>query len=97
KVNATRVIELAAAQAVPGKEEQAYAMFLWRTASGHVHGHPYTRLLQLRSAPIVEDPDGRLWARPTTNAVEIGTAASAVFMITNKAWALYDQRRIDQR
>ncbi|MGW7444956.1 hypothetical protein [Kitasatospora sp. NPDC054795] len=97
KVNATRVIELAAAQAVPGKVEQAYAMFLWRTASGHVHGHPYTRFLQLRSDRIVEDPDGRLWARPTANTMEIGTAASAVFMITNKAWALFDQRRVDQR
>lgn len=84
-------------QAVKGKMERAYAMFLWRTASGHVHGHPYTRRLQLRSDNVVEGPDGRLWARPTSSAVEIGTAASAVFMITGKAWPLFDQRRVDQR
>ncbi|MGW4814320.1 hypothetical protein ACWEPB_22105 [Kitasatospora cineracea] len=97
KLNATEVIELAAAQTVPGTMEQAYAMFLWRTASGHVHGHPYTRLLQLRSDHVVEEPDGRLWARHTSNVVEIGTAASAVVLITNKAWAIFDQRRISQR
>ena len=96
-VNATEVIDLAAAVAVPGKLEEGYAMFLWRTASGHVHGHPYTRLLQLRSDHVVEDPDGRLWARSTGSLVELGTAASAVLMITNKAWALFDQRRVDQR
>ncbi len=97
RVNATEVIKLAAAVAVPGKVEQPYAMFLWRTASGHVHGHPYTRLLQLRSDHVVEDPDGRLWARETGSIMEIGTAASAVFMITAKAWELFDQRRVNRR
>ncbi|MFF3257235.1 hypothetical protein ACFYWP_41120 [Actinacidiphila glaucinigra] len=70
----------------------------WRAARrrGHVHGHPYTRYLQFRTDDLTKDADGRLWGRITATITEVGLAASAVVLITGRAWTLYDQRRSNQ-
>lgn len=57
---ATDVIKKAALAALAGTPEQEYAMYLWRIGSGPVHGHPYTRYLQLRTGDLTTDADGRL-------------------------------------
>ncbi|MDX2815740.1 hypothetical protein PV410_24775 [Streptomyces sp. PA03-5A] len=74
---ATDVIKKAASAALAGTPEQEYAMYLWRIGSGHVHGHPYTRYLQLRTDDLTKDADGRLWGRNTATITEVGLAASA--------------------
>ncbi|MGW4784902.1 hypothetical protein [Streptomyces sp. NPDC004230] len=93
---ATTMVEEAAKAALAGTSEREYAMYLWRVGSGHVHGHPYTRYLKVRADELKEDADGRLWGRHSATLTEVGLAASAVVLITGRAWTLFDQRRINQ-
>jgi hypothetical protein len=65
---------------------------LWRLQSGHAHGTPSTRILQIQPDQIQRRPDGTIWAPATTTAMDVGSAAAAAFLLLNEAWLLYDRR-----
>ncbi|NUH43828.1 hypothetical protein HUF15_45360 [Streptomyces samsunensis] len=95
-LNATNVIEEAAKVGLDA-EQRGYAMVLWCMSSGHVHGHAYTRLLQLDRSLLTRRQDGTLWGQATATLDQVGAAAAAAWLMTRKGWELYDQRRHNSR
>lgn len=96
RLNATEVIKEAAACSLDPLVRDAPLMF-WRMTSGHVHGHAYTRWLQIERDNIHAAADGSAWVRATADLDEVGPVAAAFIMLTSTAWKQWDQRRIDHR
>ncbi|MFF4433848.1 hypothetical protein ACFYZ4_32415 [Streptomyces sp. NPDC001513] len=96
RVNATDVIKKAAIVALDPAVRDAPLM-LWRMTSGHVHGHAYTRWLQIERENILQGANGTSWVRATADLDEVGPVAAACVMLTSTAWKQWDERRIDYR
>lgn len=93
KVNATEVV-IEAARTALDNDMQEYAELLWRKTSGHVHGHAYSRVHQLDRNSMVRGPKGSNWARASASPEEVMTVLYATFLLTQSAWAIYDERRV---
>ncbi|MFF9011068.1 hypothetical protein ACF087_35505 [Streptomyces goshikiensis] len=96
RLNATDVIKKAAAVDLDPKVRDAPLMF-WRMTSGHVHGHAYTRWLQIERDNILKGANGASWVRATADLDQVGPVAAACVMLTSTAWKQWDERRIDHR
>ncbi|MFI5867464.1 hypothetical protein [Streptomyces sp. NPDC051546] len=96
RLNATDVIKKAAAVGLEESVRDTPLMF-WRMTSGHVHGHAYTRWMQIELDKVQHAADGTMWARATADLDDVGPIAAACLMLTSAAWKLWDERRVDHR
>ncbi|MFD7859787.1 hypothetical protein ACFV6B_36725 [Streptomyces microflavus] len=95
-LNATEVIHEAARIALDPDTRDA-PQVLWRISSGHVHGHAYSRLLQLTQDHLYTDPTGQTWGRSSSTLEAVGTHAAACLLQTGHAWKQWDRRRRNHR
>lgn len=97
KLNMTTVIKEATELAFPGDNEnnatiRARAGFLWRSASGHAHGTPSSRLTLIRVEDAVRRPDGSAVAKPDPSIDGISVSLFNATLMVSEAWRLYDLR-----
>jgi hypothetical protein len=99
KLDMTTVIKEAANSVFPGVDEsnakiRESAGFLWRTASGHAHGTPASRLTLIRAEDAVRNPDGTATVKPEPSIEAVTIVLFNVTLLTNEAWRLYDLWRL---
>ncbi|MFE5537096.1 hypothetical protein [Streptomyces sp. NPDC056492] len=66
RLNATEVVKQAAATGLEATVRDTPLVF-WRMTSGHVHGHAYTRWMQIERDKVLHSADGTTWARATAD------------------------------
>jgi hypothetical protein len=96
QLNATDVIDEAARVALDS-DTRDYPPVLWRISSGHVHGHAYSRLLQVTRDRLYTNSNGQIWARSASSLDAVGAHAAACLLQTSHAWKQWDQRRRNHR
>ncbi|PXY16610.1 hypothetical protein [Prauserella muralis] len=96
RLNMTQVIKTASELVHgngQGDEATRYGTsLLWRLQSGHAHGTPSMRIMQVERTEVTAHDDGTLFGKATTTAVDVGAAAAASLLMLNDAWRLYDLR-----
>ncbi|GGY10677.1 hypothetical protein GCM10010358_73980 [Streptomyces minutiscleroticus] len=59
---------------------------MWRISSGHVHGHAYSRLLNIDRVHLQTTGNGQTWTRTKSFLEAIGAQAAACVLLTDHAW-----------